>query len=370
MIARWTFKELRRSPGRVLASSSAVAAAFALVMVFESIWAGEVSQVVAYIESAGADAWVMQEDVTNMHMSSSFVRDTKRDLVREVDGVARADAILYTSTLVEAGSRRWFSYVVGVERPDQLGGPWAMARGASAVGRGEAVIPAVMARLSDVGIGDQITVAGERLAIVGLSEETFSIGNPVTFVHGLDLADILTLSGYDSYVLAKAEPGVSPGELARRIRDQVGGVEVLTTGQLANSDRVLGEQMGVEVIALMTVIGTGLAVLLVTFVLYIHTSRIQRQLAVLKALGFRNRHIYAGVALQAAAITGLGFVLAAGLSVSLAALAPLLLPQLTMKVSAAVLARVAAIGLLVAIAATLVPARRVGAVDPMSVFQS
>jgi ABC-type lipoprotein release transport system permease subunit len=361
MILRWTLKEMRRARFRVLASAAAVAAAFTLVTVFESIWTGEVEQVVAYIENTEADVWVMQRDVNNMHMASSFVRDTKRDQVAQVEGAAQVDAILYMSTLIEAGDRGWFSYIVGVERRGQLGGPWAMTAGSDEVQPGEAIVPSVLARLSNVGLGDRIT---------GLSEGTFSMGNPVTFVNSLDLASILTLAGYDSYILVKARPGVSAEVLAAQVRAHVEDVEVLTAREFADSDRVLGKQMGVEVIALMTIIGTSLAVLLVMFVLYIHTSRIQRELAVLKALGFRNRHLYTAVALQAIVITGLGFLLAVVLALSLQALAPALLPQLAVKVTGPVLAKVGVAGLLVATLATLVPARRVGAVDPMSVFQS
>jgi putative ABC transport system permease protein len=370
MILRWTLKEMRRARFRVLASAAAVAAAFTLVTVFESIWTGEVEQVVAYIENTEADVWVMQRDVKNMHMASSFVRDTKRDQVAEVEGAAQVDAILYMSTLIEAGDRGWFSYIVGVERRGQLGGPWAMTAGSDEVQPGEAIVPSVLARLSNVGLGDRISVAGSIFRITGLSEGTFSMGNPVTFVNSLDLASILTLAGYDSYILVKARPGVSAEVLAAQVRAHVEDVEVLTAREFADSDRVLGKQMGVEVIALMTIIGTSLAVLLVMFVLYIHTSRIQRELAVLKALGFRNRHLYTAVALQAIVITGLGFLLAVVLALSLQALAPSLLPQLAVKVTGPVLAKVGIAGLLVATLATLVPARRVGAVDPMSVFQS
>lgn len=370
MILRWTWQEIRRSRLRVLASASAVAAAFALVIVFESIWAGEVDHVVEYIEHADADVWVMQRDVSNMHMASSFVRDTTRDRVAEVPGVAQVDSILYMSTLVDAKGRGWFSYIVGLERSGQLGGPWAMAKGTDHVGRGEAVVPAVLARMSNVGLGDRVSIAGSSFGIVGLSTGTFSMGNPVTFVHRADLANILTLGGYDSYILAKADSGIAPEALATAIRERVDDVTVLTAREFAASDRILGEQMGVEVLALMTFIGTGLAVLLVMFVLYLHTTRIQRELAVLKALGFRNRHLYLGVALQGFVITGLGFGIAMFVAIGLQAIAPSLLPQLSIQVTGSTLAKVGLVGLGVALVASIVPARRIGAVDPMTVFQS
>jgi len=368
MIVRRTLKELVRSRARVLGSIAAVAAAFALVIMFRAVWEGESRQIVVYLEHAGADVWVMQDHVSNMHMASSFIAEGKRNEISRLDGVQSVDAILYLNTMVESGGRQWFSYVVGLEEPGQAGGPWSLSGGRGEVRSGEAVVPTTLARLTDVDLGDSIQVADRRFEVVGLSNETFSVTNPVIYVLAADLADLLSLSGYDSYMLVRAEPGVPTAELAARIEEEVDGVAALTTRDFVASDLQLASQMGTEVIALMTTICAALAAVLVAFALFIHTSRARRELVILKAVGFSNRHMYLSVLLQAAILTGLAFALAVVFVGVASFVGPRLAPILSLSVSARSIVQIGISGLLVALAATLLLARRVAAVDPMSAF--
>jgi putative ABC transport system permease protein len=370
MIARWAVKAMLVARVRVLGSILAVGAAFALVITFQAVWEGESEQLAVYIERAGADVWVMQGSVSNMHMASSFISEGKRNEIERIDGVESLSGILYLNTMVRAGDRQWFCYVVGIDEVGQMGGPWSLADGKADVSRGEAVIPETLARLTGTRIGDEIEIADRRFKVVGLSAETFSATNPVTFVHAADLADLLSLTGYDSYILVRADPSVAPTDLAGRIRDEVDGVEALTTPQFVENDLQLASQMGTELMALMTVICAALATLLVGFALFIHTSYTRRELVVLKALGFTNWHIYATVLIQAVILTGLAFVVAVVLVELLAFVGPGIAPILSLSITARALIEIGLAGLAVAMVSTLTLARRIARMDPMSAFNS
>ncbi len=369
MIERWTIKSLFKARLRVIGSTLAIGAAFALVIAFRAVWEGETRQLAVYLERAGADVWVMQEHVSNMHMASSFITEGKRVELARVEGVGSLAGILYLNTMIQAGGRQWFSYVVGIEEPGQVGGPWSVPQGRSHPSRGEIVIPETLSRLTGAGIGDQVQITDHRFTVVGLSTETFSVTNPVAFVNVVDLADVLSLSGYDSYILIQSEPGVAPDALAKRIREQVDGVQALTTAEFVENDLQLARQMGTEVIALMTSICAVLAALLVGFSLFIHTSHSRRDLVILKTLGFSNGHVYKTVLIHAVVLTGLAFAFGVLLVGVLAIVGPWLAPVLSLSITARSLAEVGGAGLAVAIAATLMLARRVAAVDPMSAFQ-
>jgi len=368
MIGRWTLKELLRARARVVGSILAVGVSFALVITFRAVWEGETGQLAVYLEHAGADVWVMQAHVSNMHMASSYISEGKRYEIAQLEGVQSVGAILYLNTMLEAGGRQWFSYVVGVDEADQPGGPWSMFEGRGDMEPGEAVIPATLSRLTGTGIGDEIRIADRLFEVVGLSSETFSVTNPVTFVPAVDLADILSLAGYDSYLLVRADPGVAPEDLAARIREEVDGVAALTTPELVESDVQLASQMGTEVIALMTAMCAVLATLLVGFALFIHTSHNRRELVILKTVGFSNRHIYGSVLIQALVLTALAFAFAVGLAGTLAIVGPRLAPILSLSITFGALVQVGIAGLAVALAATLTLAHRIARVDPMSAF--
>jgi putative ABC transport system permease protein len=366
----WTFRNFFSAPLTLLLSITAVGGALLLAMLFEAIYAGEAQQVVAYVENADADVWVMQRSVSNMHMATSYLADWKVSEVREVPGVEAADAILYLNTVVDAGGKRWFSFIVGLDMASSRGGPWAMAAGRARPERGEAVVPKVFAQMTNLGLGDYVSITDQEFRVVGFSEDTFSMGNTVIFVTKTDLEDVMTSLDIVSFVLVKAAPGIDPVELAQDIERQVDKVHALPSGQFVRNDKDLVMQMGVETIAIMTIIGGALAVLLVAFTIYSQVARQHRELAVVKALGASNRSLYISVAIQASAITLAAVFLATALALALMPVTAALVPQVTLSLTAATVGRITVLGIGVALLAALIPARQIARVDPISAFQA
>jgi putative ABC transport system permease protein len=311
----------------------------------------------------------MQQGVGNMHMATSYVSDSKAEEVARVPGVARVDGILYLNTVVQAGPARWFSYVVGIDGPDTRAGPWAMAAGRPLPRRGEAVVPAAFTRMG-VGLGDSIRITDLELRVVGSTHGTFSMANSVIFVNRIDLEDLMRSLDILSFLLVQADEGVDPGSLAADIERHVAKVSALTRDEFVANDRRMAMQMGVETIALMSVIGGALAMLIVAFTCYSLVARQRRELAVASAIGATPWSLYGSVAVQGAAIT----LVSISVGVALAALAvPVvtwLVPQVSLHISAGSVGRVAVVGVVAGVLASLWPARQVARVDPASVFQS
>lgn len=366
---RWSLKSLVYEPLHLMGSVAAVAGAFALVIFFEAVFAGESRQIVAYLRHSDADVWVMQKGTSNMHMATSFVSDWKVERVGEVEGVSKVTPILYLNTVMRVGDSNWFSFIVGLEEDDPRAGPWTRVDGKRLPGQGEVVVPDVLARLSGMGIGDVVAIAGHDFRIVGLSEGTFSMANSVAFVTLDDLADVMSTFGTMSYFLVDAVPGVKPETLAESIRNEVEKVNAVPVEDFIDYDWDLAMQMGLEIIGMMTVIGGALAILLTGFTVYTHISRRQREIAVMKALGVPDRQIVASVLAQTACIAALGFLVAASLVAIASPLTEAFVPQVTLAITAAALARVGLIVLVVTIVATIVPLRRVMRVDPAASFQ-
>jgi putative ABC transport system permease protein len=366
---RWTLKSMLAAPLALIASISAAAGALLLVMLFEAVFAGESEKIVAYLHKADADVWVMQSGVSNMHMATSYLADWKVAEIRDVPGVAAADPILYLGTTLQIGARRWFTYIVGLDVPSRQAGPWAMAAGSAQPGPGEAVLPAIFAAMTGLGLGDTVRIIDRDFTIVGLSEETFSMANSLIFVTRPDLEDIMTSLNIVSFILVKVQDGADPATVAADIERRVDKVSALPTAQFVANDRRLVMQMGVETIALMTFIGGALAMLLVAFAIYSQVARQRQELAVVKALGATNRSLYASIAFQAAAITGVSVALAALLAAVLMPWITALIPQVSLQLTATAVARVAVIGFAVALLASLLPARQIARVDPLSAFR-
>ncbi|MEJ2130421.1 MAG: hypothetical protein P8Y95_02065 [Gammaproteobacteria bacterium] len=272
------------------------------------------------------------------------------------------------NSVVEGGGERWFAYVVGLDVPSALAGPWSMRAGREQPSTGEAVVPAAFAERTDLGLGDTVQIAGKDFIVVGLSEDTFSMANSVVFVTKADLEDIMSSLDIFSFLLVKAAAGTDPSVLAAEIERRVENVSALPSERFVANDYRMAMQMGVETVALMTVIGAALAVLLVVFTVYSQVTRQRQELAVAKALGTTNAALYVSVMLQAAILTLLGVSLAALLAALTMPVVTALVPAAAVKLTFASVIRSALVGLGVALCASVVPVRQVARVDPMNAF--
>jgi putative ABC transport system permease protein len=367
---RWTLRSVLAEPVALIISVAAIASALLLVLLFEAVYAGESEQIVAYVDHSEADIWVMQRGVSNMHMATSYLSDWKVNQVRDVQGVAEVDAILYLNTVIETGGQRWFSYVVGLGLPGNLAGPWAMKTGRAEPGPGEAIVPAVLAEMTDLSLGDPVRITDRDFAVVGFSEGTFSMANSVVFITRADLENIMRSLDIVSFVLVSAEAGVDLSKLAANIENEVEDVRALTADEFVRNDKRMAMQMGVETIALMTLIGGALAMLLVAFAIYSQVARQRHELAVVKALGATNRSLYIYVSLRSMAITVTSIAVAVGLSVVTMPIITALIPQVTLKMSAVAVIRIGVLGIGVALIASLIPAHQIARVDPLSAFSA
>jgi len=366
---RWIIKTLWSQKTSLFSSAGGVALAFTLVITLDAVFVGESNQIVAYIRHSNPDVWVMQRGVGNMHMASTYVWDWKAKRVADLPGVKKATPILYLNSVIKAGDRNWFAFIVGLPPNTTRGGPWAMVSGEAIPGPGEIVLPNVISKLTGIGLGDEASIADKTFKIVGLSEGTFSMANSVAFVTFPDLEDVISASGTISYILVDAEPGQDPYKLAALIEDEVDKVSALPQAPFIKNDFDMAMMMGVEIIFFMTIIGSGLATMIIAFTAYSQVSRRRRELAISKALGVHNSSIYAATILQTLIITGLGYVIALVLALGLFPVLSALVPQITLFVTNEALFRLGLIALAVALVAALVPAYMVARVDPMTAFK-
>ena len=366
---QWAWKSLLARRSGLVGGSLAVASAFALVLFFDAVYQGEVQRYMTYVRQMDADVWVMQRGVGNMHMASSFIWDSKADAVAAVPGVERVTPIVYMGVMLKRQGREALTYAVGLGREGARAGPWSLGSGRTVGRPGEIVVPAVLARLMRFGLGDTVSIGAQPLVVVGLSAGTYSQVNALVFTTMADLNDVVSTSGAYSYLLVDAESDVDARLLAARIRREVEKVNALTQEEFVQNDLRMGDQMGVTIILLMTVIAGAMAALMVAFTASTLVMRARRELAVARALGMRPRALLAAVALQAVVVTLLGALIAVAAAATLVPLIPRVVPQIAPILIWRDALRLGWIALFTAVAGTLLPAYMVTRVDPATVFQ-
>src|SRR6266566_1787083 len=235
---RYALRNLLQNKMRLVISVGGVALALSLILALDEIMTGVESQLTAYIDNSGADVFVSQAGVRNLHMVSSTLPASVVDKVRVVPGVASVTPIMYVTDTMDVGPKqdRYAVYVIGLPPGAAMGGPWRVARGVSIPAEGQAVIDRGVAEQNGLGIGDKVTILGQEFTIAGLSDGTGNLLNSVAFISLNDFARLRrnmsmgnaassnTTMPTVSFVLVKVTPGASPDAVAARIEQKVPGV--------------------------------------------------------------------------------------------------------------------------------------------------
>ena len=354
---------------RFLVSVGGVALALSLTLALDAIYAGVANQLTTYIDRSGADVWVAQAGVRNLHMVASSLPDSVTGEVRAVPGVASVTPILEATDTIAAGDERAMAYVVGLPVDAPMGGPWDVVEGSDRVRPGEVIVDRGFARKAGVTLGDRVTVLGGEATIVGLSEGTASLLNSVAFVALDDFRMMRGGAPMVSFVLVKVSSDASADSVVTEIARDIPGVTAQTRTEFSAQERRLVMDMSADVISIMNAIGFVVGLAVVALTVYVATLARRREFGVLKALGARNRMLYQVVLAQAIVSVAVGFLVAFAFTALLAFAVPRTGLGLELSITLASLAKVALFAAIIAGLAAILPIRQVAGVDPAVVFR-
>ena len=183
-LARKNLLEDRR---RAVLAVGGVATSLVLVLVLDGVFAGAMHQVNAYMRNSPADVFVAQPDVRTMHMTQSALPPETVDRVAAVEGVAWAEGLRYTTSILEADAGGQLTYVLGYDTTTGRGGPRRLTAG-QAPGPGEVLIDDAAAHELSIGVGDAVSILGSpvTLRVSGLSTDGTNIGAQQFALQGAD----------------------------------------------------------------------------------------------------------------------------------------------------------------------------------------
>lgn len=362
------WRNLLQSRTQFFLGVGGVALALLLMLSLDALLAGSEQDLVAYIYESGADIFVAQEGVRNLHMAASAISVQDMRRAARVEGVASASPILYTTGVVETEGADILSYIIGFDPRKPLGGPQTVVAGTARPRQGEAIIDDAVARSQGVELGDEIEILGKTFTVVGLTKGLTNIINSVTFIH-IDDFRALRRGDSISYALLAVEPGYDPAEVAAAIEARDEGVTALPREVFAREERQIIKDMSVEVIYIMNLAGLLIGLAVTALTLYTATLRKRQEYGVLKAMGAQNRHLYSVVAVQAFLSLTMGAAVAIGLVWVMGQILPLVVPGTAMALTRAGVVRVLTAALGIGVVAALAPAWQIARLDPAQVFR-
>ena len=362
------WRNLSQSRTQFILGVGGVALALLLMLALDALMAGSEEDLVAYIEGSGADIFVSQEGVKNMHMASSAITYRDLALASHAAGVVSASPILYTTGVVKANEANVLSYIIGYDPREPLGGPQTVVAGTADLQPGEAIIDEAVARSQDLSLGDEVEIMGQDFTIAGLTRGLTNIVNSISFIH---LQDFQALRGGEavSYALLDVAPDADPAQVAAAINARNPDVLALPTADFSREEKQIIRDMSVEILNIMNLSGFLIGLAVTALTLYTSTLRKRQEYGVLKAIGAKNRNLYTVVMAQAALSLALGFVAAIVLVWLLGQLLPLAVPGMGLTLTQTGVTRVLISALIIGVIAALTPAWQLSRLDPAQVFR-
>jgi putative ABC transport system permease protein len=360
-------RNLLQDKTRLGLSILGVALAVTLMLVLNGFLNGMYRQVAAYLDHAPGSVIVAQDGVSNLLGATSVLPPGTADAVRKTDGVAQVVPILSQFVILDIHGRKQPTYLIGYE-PALGGGPWQLAAGRAPRTDDEVVFDRVLAQRQAIALGDNLDVMGRQFAVVGLSDGTTSWMTSFFFMRKSAVESLLRAPGATSFLLVTPSDGVS----ADALRDRLGGLRgtnaLLKREMAANDTRLLVRYFSAP-LQLMVGIAFLVGALVVGLIIYTATVERQREYGVLKAIGARNRLLYQVVVAQALIAAGVGAVGGVVAAYGAAQLVMALHPQYLVALEPLTVAQVLLAGLVMALAAALVPARLVARLAPADAFR-
>jgi putative ABC transport system permease protein len=360
---------------RFLITVTGVAFAVTLVFVQVGLFEGLLANASVTIEQIDADLWISARNTPNVDFSNTFP-ETLVQRVRSVPGVVRADNLIvwFGRVALPTGATE-NAVLYALEDFTRWSIPWRVNAGdARNLRRGKYMIldDSATKRFGNFAVGDYREINGQRLEIIGRTEEARSFTtNPIAFLdyRVAQSLDRQSLHNRTTYILVKLDPGSDREAVCAAIRARLPYNDVWTRDEWARRSRSYWtDSTGLGLNMMMTVfLGCLVGVVVVAQTLYTSTMEHIKEFATVKAIGGGNAEIYGIIAKQAAiaAVVGfaLGAVMAYGLRPVMAGLdlKLILTPSLSIYVFGGTLA--------LCLAASAISFRRVASLDPALVFR-
>src|SRR5918992_416039 len=203
--------------------------------------------------------------------------------------------------------------------------------------RAESVVDLGYARQNDIGVGDELIVAGTKFEVVGLAAAPLGGDASNAYVQLGRLQPLSDRRGRANEMQVRAESADTVDALADRIARELEGAEVVTATDLA--ERVGGsladaDDLSSKLGAALAVVALLAAFLIATLLTLSSVQKRIRELGTLKAIGWRQRLVVRQVAGEALLQGALGGLLGAAIGIAGAAIIDAIGPTLEASVEA------------------------------------
>ncbi|NSX38521.1 ABC transporter permease [Pseudarthrobacter oxydans] len=362
-------KNLVQEKTRLLISVGGVAFSVLLILSIQGLYQGWSNKIGEYIRTVPADYWITQTGATDMFHTPSVLPLTVRDFLAGVDGVGSAKPFSGRRVAFAHNGKDINLYVIADDTENNVGAPARVVEGKSVPGKGEIIIDRVVGRSQDIRIGDTIPVAGRELKVAGYSEGGYILSFSFAFATKEDAESILQLPGATNFFLVTVKNGADPAAVVSRIEADP-AVDAISKDRFVENNTNIVRDTFLPIILVLLLIGIAVGMTVIGLTIFTSTIEKAREYGVLKAIGVSNRQLYTVVIEQAVTAAVLGYVVGAALALAVSAAAGSYVPEFITEIRWLDAAWILGVTLVMAVAASLLPVRRLSRIDPAEVFRA
>jgi putative ABC transport system permease protein len=350
-------------------SAAGIGFAVFLITVLLGLYQGWNQKVGGFVEEVDADAWVAREGTTDFINAASILSRSLGDDTAAREGVAGVHPLIVRPMQFFEGDKKVEVHLIGYDVDSGVGGPPKITRGRGDPADGEIVVDDVLSRTLGVSIGDTLTSGDTSFDVIGVTSGGNFAFTQAAFVSVESAATLLDMGDLVTFWLINMNDGASVDALASDVTSSTDGVTVFTSAEFASATRHRILDNVIPIIGLILGLAFIVGIAITSLTIYTATVERTREFGIMKAVGFNNFDLYKLVIIQSFITGGVGFVFGVALTLLMSQFVDRLAAQFILYVRPVDVLFVLIATIVMAAGASIVPARRVGAVDPAVAFK-
>lgn len=354
-------------------SAAGIGFAVFLMTILLGLYQGWNNKIGGWVEQVDADVWVVRQGATDFINAASILPTDKVAELEDSDEVAAAYPLIVRPMLFYNGEKETVMHLVGygagADGEDPPGGPAGCAKGDCTPEGNQIVIDEALARTRGVDIGDVLRSGDARIEVIGKSKGGNFAFTTAGFMEINAVQTFLEMDGLTTFIIVQMEPGVDIEAWIAKIERQDPAITAYTQKEFTDNtrDRILKNILPIMLLIVGLAFVVGIAITSLT--IYTTTVEKTREFGVMKAIGFNNVDLFKLVIIQSLLIGVLGFLFGTALTLILSQFIDSIVPQFIVLTRYTDVGLVLLATLLMAALAAIVPAKKVGSVDPAVVFR-
>ena len=360
-------RNLFAEKGRFVISVSGVALAVLLIMTVLALYRGW-SRAGEVFEQLPGELWVVQQGTSDPFHSLSLVEPADIERVAGIDGVQAVVPVLSRQMNFAPGGNEQSVRLLALDFGDFAPSPDIQQRFLPP--QGQIVIDETLSRKTGLKKGDRLTIGGVDLAVAHVGPRGGDVLSQFAFVNFEDARAIFGIAEIVNYGMVVLDEGAPASAVEAAIVEGHPDLQVYTAKGFAESVRKEIDESFIPIILILVIIGFVVGTAVVGLTIYTATIERTREFGVMKAVGAGAGFLYRIVLAQAAMLTAGGFALGVLGAMAVARLASEAVPEFATDFQVRDIAGVLAVAGVMAVLASLVPVRRVNAIDPALVFRA